>query len=142
MVKIYRSMVLPIADYCDVVYHSLLTDEQDEALERAQVGVLRIIFDYKLSARKLRNLAGVTPLRERRVAHCDNFARKCAESQRFKAWFPLKREGRITRGEEKYEEKYARCDRLKNSPLFYMRRRLNGKEGLTYGVRNREYRET
>ena len=28
-----------------------------------------------------------------------------------------------------YLEEHARCDRLKNSPIFYMRRRLNGKEG-------------
>ena len=141
LVKVYRSVLLPIADYCDVVYHSMLTDEQDEALERAQVGALRAIFDYKLSARKLREMAGVTTLRERRIAHCDKFALKCANSARFSHWFPLN-EGRQGRNSDKYLEQYARCDRLKNSPIFYMRRRLNGKEGRTYGERNRFYRES
>ena len=84
LVKVYQSHILPIVDYCDVVYHSSLTDDQDERLERAQVGALRVIFNYKLSGRKLRALAGVNTLRERRIAHCDKFARKCVASERFK----------------------------------------------------------
>ena len=123
------------------MYHSSLTDEQDEALERAQVGALRSIFDEKLSGRKLRERAGVETLRERRIAHCDRFANKCVTDPRFAAWFP-KNTNRSTRtSQETYLEGFARCDRLKNSPLFYMRRRLNGKAGKEYGARNRVYRE-
>ena len=142
LVKVYCSSILPLADYCDVVYHSQLTDEQDQLLENAQVGALRTIFGPKISARDLRSMAGVTTLRERRIQHCDNFARKCVQSQRFSTWFPKKSGRRSNRShEEIYVEEYARCDRLKNSPLFYMRRRLNNKEGKKYGERNRDYRE-
>ena len=140
LLKVYTSHIRPSADYCDVVYHSSLTDDLDERLERAQVGALRAIYSYKLSGRKLRELANVDTLRERRIKHCDKFAQKCADSDRFKSWFPLKT-ARSARGGEKYVESYARCDRLLNSPLFYMRRRLNGKVGRTYGERNREFRE-
>ena len=141
LVKIYKTTVRPTADYLDVVYHSLLTDEQDEALENAQLGALRAIFDYKISGRRLRELADTDTLRSRRVQHCDNFARKCLSSSRFRGWFPLT-EGRSTRSnQEVYLEKFARCDRLRNSPLHYMRRRLNGKEGKIYGARNNSYRE-
>ena len=38
-------------------------------------------------------------------------------------------------------EELARCNRLKDSPIFFMRRRLNSKEGRTYGERNKEYRD-
>ena len=38
-------------------------------------------------------------------------------------------------------EEQARCNRLRDSPIFYMRRRLNGKEGKTYGERNKDYRD-
>lgn len=141
LVKTYKSHILPGADYLDVVYHSSLTDEMDERLEQAQVGALRAIFGYKLSARKLREKAVVTTLRNRRVAHCDKFAAKCVTSPRFSHWFPL-REARTGRTGEKYLEYYARCDRLKNSPIFFMRRRLNGKVGKDYGERNRAFRET
>ena len=140
LVTVYRSNIRPSAEYCDVVYHSSLTDDQDERLERAQVGALRVIFDYKMSARRLREAANVETLRERRIMHCDRFAEKCAASDRFSGWFPLK-EARSARGGEKYLERYARCDRLVNSPIYFMRRRLNGKEGRTYGERNREFRE-
>ena len=135
LVKIYKSTIRPTADYLDVVYHSLLTEEQDEAIENAQLGALRAIFDYKLSGGKLRELAEVETLRSRRIKHCDTFAAKCAGSDRFSYWFPENppRETRTTR--DRYQEKYARCDRLRDSPLFFMRRRLNGKEGKRYGER-------
>ena len=46
LLMVYKSHIRPAADYCDVVYHSSLTDNQDERLERAQVGALRAIYDY------------------------------------------------------------------------------------------------
>ena len=36
LVLVYKTVVRPVADYCDIVYHLLLTDQQDEELERAQ----------------------------------------------------------------------------------------------------------
>ena len=59
------------------------------------------------------------------------------------AWFPSRAVGRpgARRKGEAFLEEFARCNRLRDSPLFYMRRRLNGKEGKTYGQRNMEYRD-
>ena len=141
LVRVYRSVLLPIADYCCPAYHSMLNDTQDQLLERSQIGALRAIFGYELPATQLRQHAGVTTLRDRRVALTDKFARKCLTSDRFKHWFPLA-DGRQTgRNSDTYKEFFARTDRLKNSPLYYMRRRLNGKPGKTYGERNKRYRE-
>ena len=142
LVIVYLMNIVPIADYCCVVYHSMLTDEKDELLENAQVGALRAIFGtYKMSARKMREKAGIKTLRQRRIEQCDKFAHKCANSSKFGHWFPIK-EGRTSaRTGDKYLEEFARCDRLRNSPIFYMRRRLNGKEGKRYGERYRIYRE-
>ena len=142
LVSVYKSNILPIVDYCCPAYHSLLTDLQDQALERAQVGALRCIYGYGLSARKLREKAQLQTLRSRRIELTDKFARKCLQSERFKSWFPLK-SGRVSarKPEEMYQEEFAKCDRLRNSPVFYMRRRLNGKDGKDYGERNREFRE-
>ena len=58
LVIVYKTVIRPTADYLDLVYHSLLTDEPDEALKRAQVGALPSIFDEKLSGRKLREGKG------------------------------------------------------------------------------------
>ena len=76
----------------------------------------------------MRKRSGLETLRARRIVQADKFAEKAAGSDRFAHWFPM-RTSRTTRGGDKYMESYARCDRLYNSPIYYMRRRLNGKEG-------------
>ena len=144
LVTVYKSMILPVADYCDVIYHLLLTDEMDEELDRAQNHALRCIFGHKIGGRRLRQLAGVETLRERRLAHCDAFAAKCSTNPRFAHLFPRRHPQRRTRsslGSEAFLETFARCDRLRDSPVHFFRRRLNGKAGKTYGQRYREYRE-
>ena len=141
LVKVYKSVLLPIADYCCPAYHPMLTDLQDQELERVQIGALRCIYGYQLTAADLRLKADVATLRERRIRLTDNFANKCLASDRFKSWFPETEGRRSGRNGEKYKEFFAKTDRLKNSPLYYMRRRLNGKEGKQYGERNRVYRE-
>ena len=143
LVKVYKTILRPVADYMAVVYHSMMTDEQDEMVERLQAQALKNIFGWSHSYAALRIKAGVPTLRQRRIDLVDKFAEKCAANSRFARWFP-KRPGMraASRSKEKYLESFARCDRLRNSPLHYMRRRLNGKEGKQYGVRNQEYRDT
>ena len=80
-------------------------------------------------------------MRQRRIEQCDKFSAACVMSDRFSYWFPKKTGCRSARGTEQYLESFMRCKRLQNSPLFYMRRRLNGKAGKTYGSRNHERRE-
>ena len=139
LLKVYASMLRPVADYMSKVYHSMITDSQDEAIERLQTHALRCIYGARLSGRRMREMAGIETLRQRRIGHCDKFAAKCVQSVRFSGWFPENVRRRSTRNREEYLEEYARCNRLMNSPLFYMRRRLNGKPGRTYGQRTVSY---
>ena len=144
LVTVYKTIIRPVADYACAVYHSLLTDEQDEALDRLQNHALKCIFGPDLSGRKLRELAGITTLRKRREDICEKFAKKLAASPLFTHWFPLRQTRASNRNgvqQEKYLEEKARCDHLKNSPLYYFRRILNGKQGKTYGKRYEEYRK-
>ena len=92
---------------------------------------------------EMRERAEVTTHRARRILLCDKFARKAQGSSRFHGWFPLRTGRQSARGAsgEIYKEFAARTDRLKNSPLYYYRRRLNGKAGKKYGERNRKYRD-
>ena len=66
LVQVYKTVIRPVAEYGCVVFHSSLTDDQDERLERLQDHALKSIFGPELSARRLRGLAGVETLRERR----------------------------------------------------------------------------
>ena len=141
LATVYTTVVRPVLDYCVVVCHSMLTDEQDQIVERMQAQALKNIYGYRMSYVEMREQAGVTTHRARRIAMCDKFAEKARASPRFCVWFPKREVARRGRHAEQYQELPARTDRLMNSLLFYMRRRLNGKQGKTYGERNRRYRE-
>ena len=120
----------------------MLTDQQDERIERLQSTALRYIYGYVLSYAAMRDMSGLETLRSRRIAACDKFASKCVASDRFSQWFPEARPTRRSRHTHQYVEMFARRERLKNSPLYYMRRRLNRKPGKLYGQRNKKYRDT
>ena len=125
LVMVYKSQVRSVLEYCSVVYHSMLTADQAEALERCQTQALKCIFGYAgESQRTLRQKAGLETLEVRRLAAVDRFTDKCLAG-RFEDWFPKADRSRNTRRGKIYREDFARCDRLRNSPLFFMRRRLN-----------------
>ena len=44
LARVYRTIVRPVFDHCAVVYHSMLTDSQDEELDRCQAHALRYIY--------------------------------------------------------------------------------------------------
>ena len=141
LVTVYKSVIRPTLDYCSVVYHSMLTDLQDQTIERLQSQALKSIFGFGVSYSDMREMAGVPTLRARRIELVDKFIGKARCNPKYDRWFP-KRTGRQGRNREEYLEITARTDRLNNTPLFFFRRRLNGKEGKVYGERNREYRDT
>ena len=143
LITVYKTMVRPVADYGAVVYHSSLTDEQDEIIENLQNSALKCVYGGGISGRKMREMAGLETLRKRREEQCDKFAKKCVGNPLFSKYFPVKTarsSTRVQKNVEIYKEFKARCGRLQNSPFFYFRRRLNGKEGKTYGKRYAEYR--
>jgi hypothetical protein len=125
LVRVYTTIIRPVIEYCSVVYHSMLTSEQASDLERTQCQALKCIFGYAgESYESLREKAEIETLESRRVQAVDKFTDKCLAG-RYSGWFPINRSSRTTRQKNPYEEKYARCNRLRNSPLYYMRRRLN-----------------
>ena len=145
LVTVYKTVIRPVADYCCAVYHSSLTEDQDIQLKRLQNGALKCIFGGGFSAREMREKANITTLRERREILVDKFATKAATNPLFAKWFPLKTARSSTRNgkrQEVYLESKARCERLKNSPFHYFRRRLNGKEGMVYGPRSGNNRKS
>ena len=75
------------------MYHSLLTDQQDERLENALVAALRVIYGGGILGRKLRERADIETLSNRRIVQYEKFAEKFVSCEKFAHWFPLK-EGR------------------------------------------------
>ena len=72
LVTVYKSVIRPIMDYCCPVYHSMLTGEQDQKLERLQAQALKSIFGYKMSYAEMRERAGITTLRAHRIDFVTN----------------------------------------------------------------------
>ena len=131
LLKVYRSVILPVHDYCSCVFNSSLTITQSQALERLQAQSLKAIYGYEHSYRALLEMTGLTTLQERRDKRDLKFAQKCSQNDRYKSWFPLNPIARCTRQPLVYQEKRARTQRLYKSPLFNLRRRLNGKPRMS-----------
>ena len=106
--KVYRSVILPIHDYCSCLYNSSLTQNQASTLERLQAQALKTIYGYEHSYRSLLELTGLTTLKARSDARIAKFAKKCLSSKRFRKWFPLHHVERPSRSLLIYEENYAR----------------------------------
>ena len=130
LLKVYKSVILPVHDYCSCVYNSSLTQTQSNALERLQAQSLKAIYGYQHSYRSLLEKTGLSTLQARRDARDLKFAEKCLQKDRYRTWFPLNPIARSTRQPLVYKEFHARTQRLYRSPIYNMRRRLNGKDRL------------
>ena len=129
LITVYKSMMRPIVEYSSPAWGSMLTGEQGEALERHQTQALKHIFGPGLSAKKMRQMANIDTLGERRERAALKFARKAELNPRFKHWFTERdipgRARRESASYRCYEEVRFRTDRHMNSPLNYLRRLLN-----------------
>ena len=65
LVRVYKSVVRPVHDYMCVVYHAMLTDENDEQIERMQSQTLKSIYGWKIPYAELRARAVFTILPEK-----------------------------------------------------------------------------
>ena len=102
LVSVYKAMIRPVAEYCCVVFHTLITEKESSRLDRFEAQCLKNIFGRKISYRKMLLKADIERLSERRQVILDKFAEK-----------PLNHSD------------------LKNGflpPLYIMRRRLNGRK--------------
>ena len=114
-------------EYASAAFHTCLTADQSEGLERLQRTSLKNIYGVNKSYRECLELSGIERLDLRRERLFRAFAEKCYASERFtERWFPPPtRSGYSLRKEDRVEEKFAACDRLKNAPLYRMRKVLN-----------------
>ena len=130
--RVYCSMVRPVLEYGSNVICSMMTDADEEMLEKCQRTCLKIIYGFGFTYSQLLEKAGITSLKKRRRTLYEKFCLKAAASERFrKKWLPEKcrdEERAALRGEKKYIEFWARTDKLYRSPIYEMRRFLNTTE--------------
>ena len=126
---LYNSVIRSVLEFASVVYHSLLTKKMANLLENVQKRALRLIYGYNIPYSELLEISTQPALEERRITSIDRFIKSALKNPKYgPRWFPQRSDTRLTRNPIVYLEEQATGNRLYNSPLFSMRRKLNGRE--------------
>ena len=126
--NIYILYIRSLLEQSCTVWHSGLTAENSEDLERIQKCALKIILqDAYNSYESALSMLDLESLDERRERLCLQFAKKCLGHEKMKNLFPLnqKTHPMLTRFNELYQVNNAHTGRFQNSPVIYMQRLLN-----------------
>ena len=127
---IYILYIRSILEQSSVVWHSSLTKENSEDLERVQKSAVRIILGSKYTKYEdALTKVNLESLEDRRIELCKKFAKKCTKSDNVRVNEIFKERQKVhmmnTRNEEIFEVNYAHTERLKKSAIPYMQRLLN-----------------
>ena len=128
LVTIYVLYIRSILEQSCQVWHSSLSLENIQDLERVQKNALKIILqDEYFTYSTALNTTGLSTLFGRRKQLCLKFAKSCLKNLEMKTLFPLNNvpSNMKTRYREKFQVMPARTERLKNSAVPYMQRLLN-----------------
>ena len=83
------------------------------------------MYGYDKNYKELLEVSQLQPLKVRRDKAIRKFAAKMYKNDNYSDLFPLSESTRSLRKNKKFQEEYARTEKLYNSPLFKMRRLLN-----------------
>ena len=105
-------------------FNGALTKQNINNLERLQKLAFRVILGSNYSGYKnAMKTLNLHSLSDRRLKKCTKFALKTAKNPKYKAWF--QKMPNRTRTAKPYYEYYARTERYRKSPLFYLTSLLN-----------------
>ena len=128
LIDVYILYIRSITEYCSVVYHSSITQEESNKIERIQKICLKVILgDMYISYESALEMCGLNTLRERRETRCLDFALKCVKHSKNKRLFPLndRKFGQNQNTKEVFEITWARTETFRMSTIPYCQRLLN-----------------
>ena len=123
----YIMMIRSILETNCPVFHTQLTDENTENIERVQKIVTKIILSYRYENYDEAHIyLDLDSLSQRRENLCLTFALKCLKNDKHKTLFKLSDPTEHDfRTKSLFEEQYARTARYYNSPVLALTRILN-----------------
>ena len=127
LIDVYILFVRSLLEYCAVVWHSRLTIEQQNCIERVQKCSLRVILgeDY-LDYHNALDFCKLKTLFERREERCLSFAKRCLKHPVHSRLFPLNPYNpHYVRKSEKFRVNFAKTETYKKSTIPYLQRLLN-----------------
>ena len=125
----YKQFVRVMLEYCSVVWHSSLTDQQSRSLERCQSVCLSVILgDNFISYEAALEMTGLEKLFDRRQSRCLSYGLKSVKHPENKRFFPENPNLNLTleaREREPYIVNFARTKLYQQSAIPYIQRLLN-----------------
>ena len=127
LIDIYVLFIRSVTEYCAVSFHSTLTQEQTNKIEKIQKTCLKVILgdpytDYESALIS----CGLKKLSERRKIRCLNFAQKSLKHPRNSRLFPLNVENdHYVRNHEPFKVNFAKTSAYKKSSIPYCQNLLN-----------------
>ena len=128
---VYFLFIRSLLEQSATVWHSSLTEENSNDLERVQKSAVRIMLGNSYRGyRKSLNILQMDSLKDRREHLCLNFALKCIKNPKTKDIFPenSKEHKMITRNPNRFKVNHANTSRFRNSAIIYMQNLLNKNE--------------
>ena len=128
LIEIYVLYIRSIAEYCSTVFHSTLTTEQSNKLERIHKKGLKIILgDMYMDYESALEMTGLDTLFSRRGNRCLDFALKCTQHFKNSRLFPLNRKQPQCpdRNKEKYVVNFAKTTSYLKTTIPFCQRLLN-----------------
>jgi hypothetical protein len=127
LLDVYKLFIRSCIEYCSVAFHSSLTIELSDKLERIQKTCLRVILgEMYIGYSAALEMSGLDTLFSRREKRCIDFSLKCLKNKRLAKAFPLKpAHGQNTRESEMFMVNFARTSTYRDSAIPYCQRLLN-----------------
>ena len=128
LIDIYVLYIRSVTEYCSVAFHSSLTGEQTNKIERIQKTCLRIILgDMYIDYPSALEMTGLESLYDRRPKRCLDFSLKCLKHNRNTRLFPLKDNAReaSSKNSEIFSVNFASTNAYRDSTIPYCQRLLN-----------------
>ena len=125
---VYMTYIRSLCEQSSSVWHSSLTLENEEDLERIQKVAFKIILKNRYTDyQNALNILELQTLKERREELCLKFAQKCLSNPKMKVLFPPnnRTHDMKPRSLEHFQILFANTERLKRSPIIYMQTLLN-----------------
>ena len=128
LLDIYILYIRSVTEYYSVAFHSSLTQQQSDKLEKIQKTCLKVILgEMYVGYSAALEMCGLETLFDRRTKRCLDFSLKCLKHPRNNRLFPLNPAtgNHYVRSKEIFEVNWARTDDYKNSTIPYCQRLLN-----------------
>ena len=128
LLNIYILFIRSVTEYCAVVFHPSLSQENIRKLEMIQKTCLKVILgDMYISYTSALEMCGLETLFQRRQKRCLDFAKKCVKHPKLKDLFPFNPETSKydLRNRELFKINFAHTSRYKQSAIPFCQRLLN-----------------